>query len=320
MAFLCSALTAGAQIKEFDKLGKEENVDVVNAGPEVIEMLRAQNNPQIAPVLPEKIENLQIYSTKSSGNSEKDAFQQAMFLEKSDQIISKLGYPRLMTVETADRDMKVYGKENRSQAVIVMSGRYKERCQTIVYSGFFTIAELLKAIKADAKANKPQTVLEFLEQQYDANLDTYRMYRTYNGSKVAVYRRHDGEPLSALSETEITNAALLQDLPEDVHPVDVFTIGGLPVLWYIHTEKDQSGIGLEEEYLTPWVLTTARVTEIKVYEEEFTLKQLQSKFTGIGLEKRHRGWYWGENALGSFYFKDGQKYRLVELTLRKWRI
>lgn len=142
MAFVC--LTANAQVKEFEKYSDTKNVTYVYISKFMLKLAGAKASPSLPGVntksLMDKLDAIQIISAE-----EKLA---ALKLKADTRDIVKRGkYGLLLQVNEDDEKVDIYYSVDKRHGIVVMLVEEDDEVNVIVFSGKFTLDDVLRMTK-----------------------------------------------------------------------------------------------------------------------------------------------------------------------------
>ena len=142
MALLC--LTANAQVKEFAKYSATKNVTYVYISKFMLKLAGAKASPSLPGVntisLMDKLDAIQIISAE-----EKLA---ALKLKADTRDIVKRGkYGLLLQVNEDDEKVDIYYSVDKRHGIVVMLVEEDDEVNVIVFSGKFTLDDVIKMTK-----------------------------------------------------------------------------------------------------------------------------------------------------------------------------
>ena len=140
MVVLCS-LTANAQVKAFEKYADAKNVTYVYISKYMLSMAGKNATPSVPGVdiktLAGKLTGIQIVSTENKA-------AQAKLKNDVKGIISKDKYELLMQMNEDDSRVNIYHHITKQQSAVVMQVEDKEELTLMVFSGKFTLDDVMK--------------------------------------------------------------------------------------------------------------------------------------------------------------------------------
>lgn len=139
MAFAC--LTANAQVKEFEKYSDTKNVTYVYISKFMLKLAGANASPSVPGVNTKSIMN-KLTGIQIITSDDKSA---ATRLKTDTQNIVKNGkYELLMQVDEDEDKVRIYHREGKQQSVVVMLTEEDEETTVIVFSGTFSLDDVMK--------------------------------------------------------------------------------------------------------------------------------------------------------------------------------
>ena len=140
MVALCS-LTANAQVKAFEKYADAKNVTYVYISKYMLGMAGKNATPSVPGVdiktLAGKLTGIQIVSTENKA-------AQAKLKNDVKGIISRDKYELLMQMNEDDSRVNIYHHITKQQSAVVMQVEDKEELTLMVFSGKFTLDDVMK--------------------------------------------------------------------------------------------------------------------------------------------------------------------------------
>lgn len=141
LAMALMSLQANAQVKEFEKYADTKNVTYVYISKFMLRMAGKAATPSMpginAKSIMNKLNGIQIITSE-----EKNA---ATRLKAETQSIIKQGkYELLMQVDEDDEKVRIYHREAKQQSVVVMISDDAGEVSVIVFSGTFTLEDVMK--------------------------------------------------------------------------------------------------------------------------------------------------------------------------------
>ena len=140
MVVLCS-LTANAQVKAFEKYADAKNVTYVYISKYMLSMAGKNATPSVPGVdiktLAGKLTGIQIINTENKA-------AQAKLKNDVKGIISKDKYELLMQMNEDDSRVNIYHHITKQQSAVVMQVEDKEELTLMVFSGKFTLEDVMK--------------------------------------------------------------------------------------------------------------------------------------------------------------------------------
>lgn len=144
VAMLMASVTANAQMKEFEKYADTKNVTYVYISKFMLRMVDASSAPSVPGVntqsLMKKLNGIQIISSDN-----KNAIAR---LKADAQSIVKQGKCELLMQVDEDGDkVRIYHREGKQQSVVIMMADEEDEFSVIVFSGTFTLDDVMKMTK-----------------------------------------------------------------------------------------------------------------------------------------------------------------------------
>ena len=140
MVVLCS-LTANAQVKAFEKYADAKNVTYVYISKYMLAMAGKNATPSVPGVdiktLAGKLTGIQIINTENKA-------AQAKLKNDVKGIISRDKYELLMQMNEDDSRVNIYHHITKQQSAVVMQVEDKEELTLMVFSGKFTLEDVMK--------------------------------------------------------------------------------------------------------------------------------------------------------------------------------
>ena len=140
MVALCS-LTANAQVKAFEKYADMKNVTYVYISKYMLSMAGKNATPSVPGVdiktLAGKLTGIQIINTENKA-------AQAKLKNDVKGIISRDKYELLMQMNEDDSRVNIYHHITKQQSAVVMQVEDKEELTLMVFSGKFTLDDVMK--------------------------------------------------------------------------------------------------------------------------------------------------------------------------------
>jgi len=140
MVVLCS-LTANAQVKAFEKYADAKNVTYVYISKYMLGMAGKNATPSVPGVdiktLAGKLTGIQIINTENKA-------AQAKLKNDVKGIISRDKYELLMQMNEDDSRVNIYHHITKQQSAVVMQVEDKEELTLMVFSGKFTLDDVMK--------------------------------------------------------------------------------------------------------------------------------------------------------------------------------
>ena len=141
VAMVVGSLQANAQVKAFEKYADTKNVTYVYISKFMLRMVDASSAPSVPGVntksIMNKLNGIQIISSE-----EKNAIAR---LKVDVQSFVKQGkYELLMQVDEDDQKVRIYHREGKQQSAVVMLAEEDGEFAVIVFSGTFTLDDVMK--------------------------------------------------------------------------------------------------------------------------------------------------------------------------------
>ena len=141
VAMLVASIQANAQVKAFEKYADTKNVNYVFISKFMLRMAGASSAPSVPGVntksLMNKLNGIQIIASEN-----KNAIAR---LKADAQAIVKQGkYELLMQVDEDDQKVRIYHLEGKQQSAVVMMADEDDEFTVIVFSGTFTLEDVMK--------------------------------------------------------------------------------------------------------------------------------------------------------------------------------
>lgn len=138
---LVASLQANAQVKEFEKYADTKNVTYVYISKFMLRMAGASFAPSVPGVntksIMNKLNGIQIISSEN-----KNAI--ARLKTDAQNIVKQGKYELLMQVDEDDQKVRIYHIESKRQSVVVMMADEGEEYTVVVFSGTFTMEDVMK--------------------------------------------------------------------------------------------------------------------------------------------------------------------------------
>ena len=138
---LVASLQANAQVKEFEKYADTKNVTYVYISKFMLRMAGASSAPSVPGVntksIMNKLNGIQIISSEN-----KNAI--ARLKTDAQNIVKQGKYELLMQVDEDDQKVRIYHIESKRQSVVVMMADEGEEYTVVVFSGTFTMEDVMK--------------------------------------------------------------------------------------------------------------------------------------------------------------------------------
>lgn len=141
VAMLVASIQANAQLKEFEKYADTKNVTYVFISKFMLRMAGKEAAPSVPGVNTKSIMN-KINGIQIIGSEDKAASAR---LKADVQNIVKQGkYELLMQVDEDDQKVRIYHREGKQQSAVVMMADEDGEFNVIVFSGTFTLGDVMK--------------------------------------------------------------------------------------------------------------------------------------------------------------------------------
>ncbi len=141
MLLALASITANAQVKEFEKYADTKNVTYVYISKFMLRLAGKAAAPSVPGVNTQSIMN-KLHGIQIITSEEKGA---AARLKADTQAIIKNGkYDLLMQVDEDDEKVRIYHREGKQQSVVVMLSDDDGEVSVIVFSGSFTLEDVMK--------------------------------------------------------------------------------------------------------------------------------------------------------------------------------
>lgn len=141
LALLLTSLHANAQVKEFEKYSDTKNVTYVYISKFMLGMAGKLATPSVAGVntksIMNKLSGIQIITSE-------DKTAAARLKSDTQDIVKRGKYERLMQVDEEGEKVRIYHCEGKKQSAVVMQVEEKDELTVIVFSGKFTLDDVMK--------------------------------------------------------------------------------------------------------------------------------------------------------------------------------
>ncbi|MBR6036575.1 MAG: DUF4252 domain-containing protein [Bacteroidaceae bacterium] len=141
LAMAMMSLQANAQVKEFEKYADTKNVTYVFISKFMLRMAGAGSAPSVPGVdtksIMNKLNGIQIISSEN-----KNAI--ARLKTDAQNIVKQSKYELLMQVDEDGDKVRIYHSEGKQQSVVVMMADEGDEYTVIVFSGTFTMEDVMK--------------------------------------------------------------------------------------------------------------------------------------------------------------------------------
>ena len=141
LAMAMMSLQANAQVKEFEKYADTKNVTYVFISKFMLRMAGASSAPSLPGVdtksIMNKLNGIQIISSEN-----KNAI--ARLKTDAQNIVKQSKYELLMQVDEDGDKVRIYHSEGKQQSVVVMMADEGDEYTVIVFSGTFTMEDVMK--------------------------------------------------------------------------------------------------------------------------------------------------------------------------------
>ncbi len=141
MAMMALSLQANAQVKEFEKYADTKNVTYVYISKFMLRMVGKGSSPSVPGVntqsIMNKLNGIQIISSEEKTSA-------ARLKAETQSIIKQGKYELLLQVDEDDEKVNIYHREGKQQSVVVMLSDDDGEVSVIVFSGTFTLEDVMK--------------------------------------------------------------------------------------------------------------------------------------------------------------------------------
>jgi len=141
VAMMVLSLQANAQVKEFEKYADTKNVTYVYISKFMLRMVGKGSSPSVPGVntqsIMNKLNGIQIISTEENSAA-------ARLKAETQSIIKQGKYELLLQVDEDDEKVHIYHREGKQQSVVVMLSDDDGEVSVIVFSGTFTLEDVMK--------------------------------------------------------------------------------------------------------------------------------------------------------------------------------
>ena len=141
VAMLMASVTTNAQVKAFEKYADTKNVTYVYISKFMLRMVDASSAPSVPGVntqsLMKKLDGIQIINSDN-----KNAI--ARLKTDAQNIVKQSKYELLMQVDEDGDKVRIYHSEGKQQSVVVMMADEEDEYTVIVFSGTFTMEDVMK--------------------------------------------------------------------------------------------------------------------------------------------------------------------------------
>lgn len=141
LALLLTSLQANAQVKEFEKYSDTKNVTYVYISKFMLGMAGKLATPSVAGVntksIMNKLSGIQIITSE-------DKTAAARLKSDTQDIVRQGKYELLMQVDEDGEKVRIYHCEGKKQSAVVMQVEEKDELTVIVFSGKFTLDDVMK--------------------------------------------------------------------------------------------------------------------------------------------------------------------------------
>ena len=141
LALLLTSLQTNAQVKEFEKYSDTKNVTYVYISKFMLGMAGKLATPSVAGVntksIMNKLSGIQIITSE-------DKTAAARLKSDTQDIVKRGKYERLMQVDEEGEKVRIYHCEGKKQSAVVMQVEEKDELTVIVFSGKFTLDDVMK--------------------------------------------------------------------------------------------------------------------------------------------------------------------------------
>jgi len=141
VAMMALSLQANAQVKEFEKYADTKNVTYVYISKFMLRMVGKGSSPSVPGVntqsIMNKLNGIQIISSEEKTSA-------ARLKAETQNIIKQGKYELLLQVDEDDEKVHIYHREGKQQSVVVMLSDDDGDVSVIVFSGTFTLEDVMK--------------------------------------------------------------------------------------------------------------------------------------------------------------------------------
>ncbi|MBR3123691.1 MAG: DUF4252 domain-containing protein [Prevotella sp.] len=141
LVLLLTSLQTNAQVKEFEKYSDTKNVTYVYISKFMLGMAGKLATPSVAGVntksIMNKLSGIQIITSE-------DKTAAARLKSDTQDIVKRGKYERLMQVDEEGEKVRIYHCEGKKQSAVVMQVEEKDELTVIVFSGKFTLDDVMK--------------------------------------------------------------------------------------------------------------------------------------------------------------------------------
>ena len=141
VAMMMLSLQANAQVKEFEKYADTKNVTYVFISKYMLRMVGKASYPSVPGVntqsIMNKLNGIQIISSEEKTSA-------ARLKAETQNIIKQGKYELLLQVDEDDEKVHIYHREGKQQSVVVMLSDDDGDVSVIVFSGTFTLEDVMK--------------------------------------------------------------------------------------------------------------------------------------------------------------------------------
>ena len=141
VAMMVLSLQANAQVKEFEKYADTKNVTYVYISKFMLRMVGKGSSPSVPGVntqsIMNKLNGIQIISSEEKTSA-------ARLKTETQSIIKQGKYELLLQVDEDDEKVHIYHREGKQQSVVVMLSDDDGEVSVIVFSGTFTLEDVMK--------------------------------------------------------------------------------------------------------------------------------------------------------------------------------
>ena len=141
VAMMALSLQANAQVKEFEKYADTKNVTYVYISKFMLRMVGKGSSPSVPGVntqsIMNKLNGIQIISSEEKTSA-------ARLKAETQSIIKQGKYELLLQVDEDDEKVNIYHREGKQQSVVVMLSDDDGEVSVIVFSGTFTLEDVMK--------------------------------------------------------------------------------------------------------------------------------------------------------------------------------
>ena len=141
LIMLLSSLTANAQVEEFEKYSDMKNVTYVYISQAMLKLAKGLATPSVPGMdMKDAFTKLNAVQIITSDNK---AARAKLKVEVA-EVVKRDKYEMLMQVDEDDSKVRIYFKDGKKQAVILMSTDESNETSVIVFTGTFKIEDIQK--------------------------------------------------------------------------------------------------------------------------------------------------------------------------------